>query len=544
VSINSAAADTSLVFTRWRNTCLSPEELLRLDDDDWSPRQRARAQAHLARCSGCRDRLEALQSTLETYRAHAIAPLHSSTASWDRTRRFRQALEAEVRAAEQHTGTVHWRRWVPAAAAIGLVLVGLFTMQQHSTIVEAEELLARAALQERGQPSDTIRSVEIRLSAKPLAATSRTLIREIGRNVVDIARAPAHPDADVAARFARAGFDWHDPLNVGHFRRWRAGLAGKHERIRADNGTWVLTVDTEDGPVREAMLAVQTTDYAVVAQRWVFEDQVVEIVVRRTWTAAPPAVAHVPPSPAPRSADPPLDRLQLEQIELAARRDLHELKGDLDPRVTIQRASDVITIGGATDASLQSAIQSHFTDLPQVRVVVSVAAPSTPSARAPVGPGMAAWITSTFRGGAGGEHYVPRLTAATSDVDRHVRAFAALADRYPDDVVRQLSPQLQADLQRLVAHHLRDLRAVMDTLDEQLALIWGTPTRRWQPSTAWQSAAHAARRAAASLEPSLHQLLDAPLLLPTINGPGRPDGDGLRDALDALWQAFLTPVTS
>ena len=134
-------------------------------------------------------------------------------------------------------GTARIRQWLPAAALIPLLILGL-TFSRMQTVVRAEELLSRASHHERSLPADHVQRLRIKLTpgipafapgrlADRVSATPRVAPFFVVRDVTGGVVRDAWPDgaaasgeyAALAETLARHGFELRQPLGLASLQR-------------------------------------------------------------------------------------------------------------------------------------------------------------------------------------------------------------------------------------------------------------------------------------------------------------------------------------
>lgn len=152
--------------------CPDTAELLLASEGELPKRRLAAVREHVRRCATCRDRLGDTESAVDAYAddlAGAPASPPEIDASLARSGAFRSALLAEasepcVKREASSWPAVSTRSWLPVAAAIPIVVIGLIFSSRYTSTLKADELLTRAAVQERAEPKATVHRVEIRFT--------------------------------------------------------------------------------------------------------------------------------------------------------------------------------------------------------------------------------------------------------------------------------------------------------------------------------------------------------------------------------------------
>jgi hypothetical protein len=208
-----------------------------------------------------------------------------------RTREFARRLHKQKQDVilEPPAATVWVRQWLPAAALIPLLIIGL-AWSRMQTVVRAEELLTLASKYERGLPANHAQMLRLQLTPGIPALTSTSLATGGTRSAMP-RMAPFHevryviggvvrgagPDgagtrgeqAAVAAILASNGFDLNQPLSLAGVRAWRSSPGEKRDEVIVSTDTFLLRTTAVGtaaaaGALRGLELTVRRHDYHVV----------------------------------------------------------------------------------------------------------------------------------------------------------------------------------------------------------------------------------------------------------------------------------------
>lgn len=541
-------------------------------------RQLVAVREHLRQCASCRERLGEAARLIDDFASDAIplpAPTDASANPYD-TFRERLRLESTLSSLARPVTASRWpslslRPWLPVAAAIPFVVVGLLLSDRYMSTVKADELLAQAVVQERAVPRATVRRVRIRLNtpigrrpavraAAPGAAQPRrddvpqafppteTVICDVGDSAFVEARALTPAEAVLAQLFAAHRFDLNDPINASHFQAWRSSLAHKRDVVgkRQGNTLLALQTTTDEGVLRRAELVVRQADYHPVRQTWLFEGfGEVEVVELASWVAELPRAAPKLPAAVPH-------RHALDDAELEARRALHAAAADLDAGVEIRRSARRVEVRGSVASGHGTDLRARLGAIDLVLPLLRSAPPGAPPvARPPTDTGLALWRARTFSRNPGvADAFLATLVQHVERLRARANAYDALAVRYSEPETQMLSPRSQKKLESLVEAHRRGLLDEIEEVDAQLGLLLGSTTRsRLEAGAAddWRGRAVQASAAATKLRDAVQRLVreeDLP-------SPTTPSGDreapaavgDVRRATDDLWHLFGTSGT-
>jgi len=509
--------------------CPSLADLVLAYDGGLSPSHKTETMAHLHDCGRCRDLLQQANAFVEASadvvddaignvvifpgkseragNARAAMPVSfedqigarfdSDAKDAARKREFARRLHKQKQEViHQPPAAAAWvRQWLPAAALIPLLIVGL-ALPRMQSVVRAEELLTLAANHERSLPADYAQMLRIQLMpripafapavpvlpAAPVAPVARGGARpaEQGVNLVRHSRGGVVRDAgphgegasgeyaELARMLSKHGFDFRQPLSLAHVRAWRAALAEKHDEVFVRVDTFVLKTTTSIGALREVELTVRQHDFHVVKLALGFEGMG-RLEIAEIEQPAQRAVKSAPVAPAPPATAP---------VAIAS-----------------TPAASRSVRGAGVDASLS----------PATTVVGS-----RPSAAA-APKGLTLWLDRTFRASPERQTFVPTLQRLIGDVRQHLSELDTMGRRYPEaEVETQWSGADRAALRRRVEERYRRISRDLNDLELRVSVMFGSRTRSFPVTEApadWRQRAAAALAHAEAMDGQVRDLL-------------------------------------
>jgi anti-sigma factor RsiW len=517
-----------------------PEDglLLRYIDGELPARKVRQVARHLEACWQCRSEVEELQGAVADcvrYRKNVLeAHLPPPPNPWPDLCRDFARVDASLREEawtarlKRVLGSPMTRRWGLAVAAALVVAVGVFRQLHETPTVQAAALLRRAVSAADARPGVPRRVL--------VQTKTQRMMREVGSHREAAVMEPLA--ASLQARLNAAHYDWDDPLSAKAYQGWFDGLGTRQDEVTtvadpqwpAERCYQIRTV-TPEGSLSAASLMLRTTDLRPVESKLEFRDrewvEFTEITDRTTRDGRPDATNSEPSSGRTQSsrlgATPPepvasvADELQV----LAA---LHEIGADLGDPVEVTRSAGRILVSGVgIPPQRQKQIHGLLDAMPHVEIQFSEPA-ATPSPAEPATPDTAssgskpAGIQARVEQQVGGRAEFERFSAQVLDRNELMmsRAYAlrALAQRFPADTERSLSPQerqLLRDMARENAAQLsREASGIERALSPILAAMGGSVTRRPAVSqSAWEPAAEELFRASRRVEVLVSVLLGA-----------------------------------
>ncbi len=427
----------------------TPEQILAWLDGELAD---AAAESHIAACAVCREEAEALRAATNIYREH----LHQTRrGAPPPPRAWKDSSELMVHAPSRR------RAWMAIAAAL---FIGAFAIWRFATPenVSAAELLRKAES-----------------NAAPHAATSRIAIRGKRDRIVRPAvwrrlRVRGASEDRLRTLFASANYDWDNPLSVHSYNAWRQSVTVRRESVDVQPRTYVVHTEPAEGVLREATISLHKSDLHPVACQLLFRDgEAVEVT-----EAEPEPASEIPssPSPSPIAAErkPQPSSTPTASLELQVAEVLHRIGADLGDPVEIESegGSIVVTATGLDPRKSEQLRAALALPGVEARFVTPPQAPSTESLQAATAPPRTnrEW-EQRLAGRFTYEEYADRVLAATEGMTARAYALKALAERFPESKVEQLSTPERAVLDSMVADHVAAMRTHVQRLDQLLAIL-------------------------------------------------------------------------
>ena len=512
-------------------------DLLRLLDGELPPREARVVRQHLESCWQCRTEADELTKTIGEcvrYRKNVLqlhlpsppAPwmdIHAAFSRYDtspgRVSFFQKCKEALAQG----------NRWlIPAAVAAGLVCA-IYLNLHETPAVQAAALLHQAVVAEQSAPPAPR---QVRIETR-----KHKLVRTTGR--VSARKANAG-EAEVAAMFQAARYDWDDPLSARAFQQWRAQLPEKKDKVeevssRGVDG-WMVRTSTSSGELASASLTLRRIDFHPTDGRLEFRNQewveMTEIPVAPDVSASsesvPGAATGLPrrsPNARVPAAEPPAEPHATASEELQVVAALHRLGADLGDPVEVGRDQRNIVVSGiGIEPDRQEQIRSALKSMPNVVVQFSEpadvpggGAPVSRTIESPAG-GEALRFQQRLEAQLGGRSQFEQFTSQVLDLNEAMmaRAYALrrLSQRFRPDA--ELTVADKATLSHLGQDHadalLAATKSLQQVLNPLLTALGGTAgavqqskgERAWQPATEdlFQAAHRVETLAAAMLDVS------------------------------------------
>lgn len=478
-------------------------DLLRYADGEVPSKQAKGIREHLTACWTCRTALAELQETVGAcvrYRENVLAAhMPEPPAPWFDIRR----RCAELDEAEPGRMVTRWlqrlraalaepRRWAPALAAM-LIVVLVVDHLRNAPSVQAAELLEKATAAAAARPK-AVRSLRIRTNGG-------ALLRYAPAGVRSPERAPALSEGEkktlaaLQTLFARANYDWENPLSAASFADWRNGLAEKSDAV--------VTVWDPESPeerffrirttTRSSILTEATLDLAAADLRpmeGVFEFRghgrvSITEAPPAVWPTEPPlevaaapvrAAAPAPSAPlAPRAAVvEPASRA--EELEVLAV--LHRLGADLgEPVEVTRRGGEIVVSGMGVSPELGGRISRELAGRPRVSVRFSepAAVPSLSAGRAvepPKPPAERSTLQRQIETHLGGraefDAFADEVLALSDFALVRAHALRRLADSFRPDEEARLTPAERQTLAGMRREHGAALVQLTADLEERI----------------------------------------------------------------------------
>jgi hypothetical protein len=498
------------------------EELLRLADGELAARRASAVRSHLEACWQCRTGFDEIQEVVGDcvrYRQNVLhACLPPPPAPWMDIEERLAAIDAAERLPLSQR-IARWlpspARWVPVAVALALACA-LFYELKDTPKVQAAVLLRRAADAAKSHPRPA----------------RRIRIRTGKRDLVRAAFAP-RPDSELEGIFRKANYNWEDPLSARSFQSWRESLPEKRDEVTTSGDTWQIRTATGSGELAEATLTLRSSDLQPVQERMEFRDRDWIEITELPAGTVPPRNVEAGPSPRREQALPSVPRRDAPDAltgELEAMAALHGVGADLGDPVEVSRSgSQVLVTGVGIAPQRQQQIRQALDGVPNVVVRFPEPPPETqlPEKRLPeraetAAPGA---FQARLEAQVGGRPAFERLSAQLLDTSdalmSRVYAMRRLAQHFPPDVERQLTPAKRRLLAKLNQEHAAvviEKTAALEGLAGPALVSLGGIALPAAPAEAngWQSATEQLFRSARRIESLLAAALGVT--------PGEPAG--------------------
>jgi len=542
---------------------LDDGQLLRYLDGELSRGKARQVRRHLEACWQCRAELEGLEAAVADsvkYRKNVLgACLPAPPQAWkDLSGEFDridasiavQSLAARlVRALTPRRPSLRWA----AAALVGVIAITFYQLRETPS-VQAAALLKRAVLVSESR-SHAVRRVRISTRTRQITKVIGGSALETGASI----RPAVAGEAELAEMFREAKYDFGDPLSAKSYANWHDRLSAKQDSVNTipdrqspDRGTWEIKTTTDEGSLVEATLKLRMTDYEPLAGRFEFRNrewvEMTELVDQQT----PPASAvagttgGMPRQPGvpPAFITDPVETKRLgRNEELQVVEALHEVGADLGEPVEISREGRQVMVSG-TGIPPRRQAQLHAVLDPLPNVVVRFADPALPASNQPVqtepatprdaaGPEskqLEARIEERLGGRPQFERFSGQLLDWTDSAMARAYALRRLAQEFPAEAERQMSPADRRALRNLGREHLAafadETAKVKTTLTPILAALGAPPVEApaadRAPDAGWQPAAEELLSAARQVESLLAVVLGAaPAERPVDNTPAQ-----------------------
>jgi hypothetical protein len=591
-------------------------DLLRYLDGEL-PRRKARVvRQHLEACWQCRTELASLETTVADcveYRKHVLGacfpappqPWKDLSREFDRIGEF-DPIDVELAGESPVARLIKAGRlvtfltlralkppvkWAAVCAAIVAVAAIAFYQLRQTPSVQAAALLKRAVAVSESRPH-TLRRVRI-----------TTPTRQITR-VIGVGRGPSN-EAELAAMFREARYNFEDPLSARSYMDWRDHLASKQDSVNTipsrqsgelpagkvpagelpagelplNQGTYEIKTTTDDGSLVAATLKLRMTDYEPLEGRFEFRNrdwvEMTELVDQPTLpasriagtTGGTPRQPGVPPAfiANPAEANPPaglnpagMNHAGLSQ-ELQVVEALHQVGADLGDPVEISREGRQLLVSGTgVPPKLQAQLHAALDTLPNV--VVRFADPAFPASNPPVqsepaptrdaaGPDnrqLQARIEERLGGRPQFERFSGQLLDWTESAMARAYALRRLAQEFPAEAERQMTAADRRVLHNLGRDHLavfaRETARIETTLTPILTGLGAAPVKAEARATAaWQTAADELLTAARRVESLLAAALG--VVSSSDKAVVSASSDNARDRVPAQLMSGLVQLT-
>lgn len=458
------------------------EALLRLADEDLALDEARGVERHLAGCAGCRDEFLSLRETSEEilrFHQNVLKPsLPSPPRAWEPPRWKGTAPRV-----------IPFPIRVAAGAAAAIAAVVLVRWMLRPVPVSAAELLRKAEVREQAASSARHR---IRIRYKNYSWTRPA------RLTGSAYPAPGDP-AGIEAVLRQAGFPSEDPLSASAFSQWRNRLPERHDEVRRDPETYVVTTSAPTGVIREASLTLRSSDlHATRATLRYRSNETLDMDEVPAddgdlQGAQPriPELAAPPVEPQPASPATPA-----EEVEVTAA--LHSLGADLGEPIDVARTGGVIVISGAgLPASRQEQIRAAVSGIAGVRVVFEpgdgrrVGGGGLPG-RTAAPPDVTNPLLDQLRAAANSAADPgDALIDATDRAVQRAYALATLARRFPPPSETVLAASDRSVLRSIAMDHARVLSTSVGSMTGLLLRVLSPVNGAPAATSSWQETADA-----------------------------------------------------
>ena len=564
---------------------LSYEQLLRHLDGELSRLAAWQAAAHLKTCWACQVELDHLKEQIAD-----IVDAQSAVFGPSLPPPPRPWPSLEPRLEQQAARTGRTPLWRKAAlfsgisfraqlaygiAALALLAIGLSNWFSAQPVL-AKEILARVAAADGGRLAITERKVarqRVRV-AKTSGASPAKLAR------LDAWRSPKSTywdnagdpiGAELQARYRSNGLEANLPLSPEAMETWvritgekpsasqeqgfikvevaatsegRAhGLEGVSLHVRA--GNWHL--DEMTLAFGDATYRISEEESSVIPRADVPRDVMAHL--------EPSGPVSIPVAESPAVSRPEGARVDLDNLELNVRSELHRIGADLlgaieiAPQPPERLRVQVRQVPPATKETLvallgnRPGVQLEFPNLDGGTTAgarVTRVIPQAGGSRASADPR----VSEFFGSAEAQEKYTQSVLETSNSVLAHLHALRELAERWNEDQERALSPGARSSLHAMVRDHAGAVRAASSGMRTQLAPLlehFGIPMKERapanQPGISWQAASRSALDAVRRVDQTLRALLtisDSPL-------PADQALPRLRQGLGELQEAVIQP---
>ncbi len=346
--------------------------------------------------------------------------------------------------------TARFRQWLPVAALIPLLILGL-AWPRMQAVVRAEELLTLASDHARSLPANHRQLLRFQLTPGIPALTLVTggtragkprvtpffAVRHVTGGVVHDAgpdgAGASGDDAELAALLSSAWLRFQPAVEPRQPARV-AFVAGREARrgVRSQRHARCSRPRRPIGALRSVELTVRRRDYHVLKLEFAFDGK------------GRLEIAEIPPTTMPRA---------VKASPVAP------IAPTVTAPVALSAPSSLASRGVVVDASLSP-----------VTTVVG---------RAPVSqPGLSRWLDRTFRASPERKTFVPTLQRLVGDVRQHLSELDTLGRRYPElEVEQQWSSADRVALRRRVEESYRRISRDLNDLELRVSVLFGSRTR-------------------------------------------------------------------
>jgi hypothetical protein len=494
---------------------LSDEDLARFDIGEVS----AFEARHIEACAQCGGRLRDMQSSYAAYRLYRDALkaplLPPPPKPW-------QTLDRLIKGAQANAPVPRFRWWpvpVLAASAVLAVVIAalvLYTPGQTASARANRLLTASAKL-----PSSPRGLISVR-------AHGRTLVRPA---VLSAEVAPGD-DPDITrlqVAFARASYDWREPLSARAFQSWRTRLPKKRDSVTvirtADRrDSYRVRTETDSGVLRTASLTLRSPDLHAVAGDFDFEND-----GRVEMAEAPPGGENAlgPGMPLPRLSPraPVTETPAGPEVTLHVLAALNQIGADVGEPVEIahdtQHQRVVVHAAGISRERAQQ-IADVLKPLPRVVLEFNAPGQVVPAAggvprerySASIPAPLRQQFEDRFGGAAHFQEATDRMLEAGASAVAQAHALERLARDFSPSVEAVLAAPDRELLHRLRDNHISEMQNLISRIKNDLEPLLSTQLKAPQSAApdgaqdmSWQSAVAAIVTQARKTDDALNRLL-------------------------------------
>jgi hypothetical protein len=530
---------------------LTREVLLRYMDGELSNSAMRKTARHLQACWSCQvefGRLkEQIASILDAQTAIFEPTQPPAPKPWGR-------LEPRLERAMTVDSAPLWRRLLPfgrvgfAYGAVAMVLVAIaFALWVSVTPASAKEVLMRAAAADRQRFAITGKQVvrqKVRVKKTERGASAEPTVQLESWKSVESAFWKSGSDpisAELLDRYHANGLASSLPLSPPAVESWLAMAGGEPKSSRNGNLIDVQSVANAEGRARgleEVSVRVEQPNWHMDGVTLSFMDATYEITEQETAVVAqnevPGDVLAVLNPPASNSgsltaktekqsfAIAPAPTINLEDLEMTVRFDLHRIGADLGEGIEISDAppDHVLVDARQVSPQLKAQVVALLANMPGVQLEVATPSRGAAANVTKVIPQQAPSNTPPdqrlvmFFGNAEAQENYTRLVLETDNaVAARLYALGDLAARWPQDQQGRLSATAKGRLESMVYDHAREVLTETATLDKYLDPLlkaFDHPLNRNMVPTsgiAWQQASRTALEATQRVDRLLRSLL-------------------------------------
>jgi hypothetical protein len=536
---------------------LPPEQLLHHLDGELSRSAERVATEHLRACWSCQvefDRLKQDIAIIFDAQAELFGPsLPSPPKPWPRIEpRLEAASARSLPLWHKLDLFARWRARIPlvyAGAAFALLFIG-FLIWAPLASVSAQEVLKRAISADSRRQSITPQQVfrqRVRVKKTVRGAAGAHTTGLVSWKSLRSAYWDYQGDstsAELFDRYKSIGIQSALPLSPPAVEAWMK-LAGSEPSASADGKTISLhaasTGDGRESGLERVGFHVQPRDWHLDQMTLSFTDATFEISEEESSildrnevpadvlavldpAASQPATSMTTGTPAKASS------VNLDDLEMAVRFDLHRIGADLGEGIEIKAHPPGQLVVNAADASSRTKEQlvALFGSEPAIRLefqapandgrtvaVATVKSHTNPPLEAPD-----ERLAQYFGGVAVEENYARPVLQSSTDVLAHWYALRELAVRWPPEKDAQLSKDAKAKLAVMLRDHANQIQMVASPLKKDLDVLLKDQGQPLSDQTAlgggikWQDASASGLEAALQVDRILRSLLttsDAPM---------------------------------